>query len=98
MFCYKLHRTRSERYELVLAICDKELVGKTLRKDPEFVVSKEFYYEKECVEEKAVKLMKTCTIANLVGKKIAKLALGKKFITKENVMLIEGIPHAQIIK
>jgi len=98
MFCYKLHRTRIEAYELVLAICDKELVGKKLRKEPEFEVNENFYCDKECDAEKALKLIKDCTIANLVGKKIVALALEKKFITKENIILIGDIPHAQIIK
>jgi len=98
MFCYKLHKSRSENYELVFAACDKELVGKKIRKNPEFEVKKEFYFDKECDEEKVLKLMGDCTIANLVGEKIVKLALKRNFITKENVILIDGIPHAQIIK
>ena len=98
MFCYKLHRSRPGRYELVLAICDKELVGKELRKDPSFKVSKEFYCEKECDEEEAVELIKKCTTVNLIGKKIVQLALERKFITQENIILIGGIPHAQFIK
>ena len=60
MFCYKLHRNRSENYELVLGICDKRLVGKVLRKNPMFLVSKEFFSGEECGEEKAVELMKKC--------------------------------------
>jgi len=98
MFCYKLHKSRSENYELVFAACDKELVGKKIRKNPEFEVKKEFYSDKECDEEKAAHLLEDCTIANLIGEEIVKLALKKSFITKENVILIEGIPHAQIVK
>ena len=69
-----------------------------MRKSPKFVVNKDFYCGEECDEEKAVKLMKDCTIANLVGKRIVELALEKNFITKENVILIEGTPHAQFVK
>ena len=88
MFYYKLHRSRSEKYELVLGMCDKKLLGKELRKDPSFKVNKKFYFEKECDEEKATQLMKDCTTANLVGEEIVKLALEKKFITPENIILI----------
>ena len=98
MFCYKIHRTKVEKYELVVGICDKELVGKVIRKDPEFKVNERFYFEKECDEKKAIELLNDCTIANIVGKKIVKLALDKNFITKENIILIKGIPHAQIVK
>ncbi len=97
MFCYKLHRARAENYELV-GICDKELVGKVLRKNPKFLVNEKFYSEKECDEEKAIELMQRCTTANLIGKRIIQLALEKKFITKENIILIKGIPHAQFVK
>jgi hypothetical protein len=98
MFCYKIHRSRAEKYEIVLAICDKELKGKKLRENPEFLIDKKFYGEEECEEEKAIELLEKCTIANLTGKKIIKLALDKNFITRENIILIGDVPHAQIVK
>ncbi len=98
MFCYKTHRSRSEKYELVLGVCDKELVGKVLREDPVFRVDEKFYGKKECGEEKILILMKNCTIGNIVGEKIVKLALKKKFITQKNVILIGDVPHAQFVK
>ena len=45
-----------------------------------------------------LKLMNKSTICNLMGKEIVKIAIGKKFITKENIMFIDDIPHAQIIR
>ena len=97
MFCCKIHKVYKEN-DIVVAICDKELIGKELRKNPYFKVNEKFYFEKDCNEEEAVDLLKSCTIANLVGKKIVELALKKKFITKENIILIGDIPHAQIVK
>ena len=97
MFCCKVHKIYGKN-ELVVAVCDKDLVGKELRKNPSFKVSKEFYFDKECDEEEAVELMKKCTAANLIGEKIIQLAIERKFITQENIILIGDIPHAQFIK
>jgi len=98
MFCYKLHKVKAEDYESVLGICDKELSGKELRKDPSFKVEKKFYGEDECDEEEAVSLLRQCTIANLVGREIIKLAIERNFIIRENIIFIGDVPHAQIIK
>jgi hypothetical protein len=49
-------------------------------------------------ENKAIELMKKANICNLLGKDIIKIALEKKFITKENIILIGEIPHAQFIQ
>lgn len=97
MFCCKIHKVY-ESNELVVAICDKELLGKEIRKDPIFRVNEKFYFQKNCDEKEAVELMGKCSIGNLVGKKIVELAIEKKFITKENVILIGNIPHAQFVK
>lgn len=95
MFCSKIFR---EKYELVVAICDEELIGKQLRKKPPFKATENFYFEKKIDEKKALELMKKATIGNLLGKKIVDLALKNKFITEENLILIGGVPHAQFVK
>jgi hypothetical protein len=95
MFCYKTHKVGGQ---VVLGICDKELVGKKIREDPEFVVNEGFYFQNEADEEGLKSLFESSTIANLVGKKIIEFSLDKKLITKENVIMIGDIPHAQIVK
>jgi len=74
------------------------LIGKEIRKNPKFRVEKDFYFEKYIGERKALELMRRATIGNLVGKRIIKLALKKKFISEENVMFIGDVPHAQFIQ
>ncbi len=95
MFCCKVFKIEKNT---VVAICDKELLGKAIRKDPEFKVEKSFYFDKIVREKEAIDLIKNCTIANIIGKKIVKLAIDKKFITKENVIMIGDTPHAQFFK
>ncbi|MEM5776840.1 MAG: DUF424 family protein [Candidatus Aenigmatarchaeota archaeon] len=96
MFWSKVYRFKDE---IVVAICDEELLEKTLEfNDVKFHISKKFYGGNLINEENAIKLMENSTIGNLVGKKIVSLALKKKYIAKENIILISDVPHAQFIQ
>ena len=87
------------RYDIVVAICDEDLIDKKIKmKGLEIKVSKNFYGGESIDDEIAVKLMKRATIGNLLGKNIVSLAEKNGFITRENVILINGIPHAQFVK
>lgn len=94
MFWSKVHKIREH---VVVGICDEELLGEKIGKE-EVEVSKKFYGERLVNEKEAVELMEKSTICNLLGDRIIKLALKRKFIMRKNVMFIGGIPHAQFIK
>ncbi len=95
MFWSKLFNTK---YDLVIAICDNELIGKKIGSKPKVKVSKNFYGGRLIDENFALKVMGKATIGNLIGKRIVALAKKSGFITKENIILIDGIPHAQFVK
>lgn len=96
MFWAKVYGTR---YEIVVAICDENVIGKELEwKKLKITVSKHFYGERLIDERTALRLMQKATIGNLFGKEIVALAKKNGFITKENTILIDGIPHAQFVK
>jgi hypothetical protein len=95
MFWSKVFQTK---YDLVVAICDEELLDKEIDKKLKIKVSKNFYGGKLIDEENALKLMRKATIGNLIGKRIVELAEKNGFITKENIILINGVSHAQFIK
>ena len=87
------------KYEIVVAVCDEELIDKELMMDDVPVkISKYFYGEKLIDEEFTLKLLKKATIGNLMGKKIVELAEKNGFIDKQNIILINEVPHAQFIK
>lgn len=91
-----MYRTR---YQIVVAICDGNLLGKVIKwKGIDIEISRSFYGEKEIDEAVAVRIMQKSTIGNLFGKEIISLAKKNGFITKENIILIDGIPHAQFVK
>jgi hypothetical protein len=83
----------------VVAICDKNLLGKTLVDgEVKFTVSKEFYGEdlvdvKSCAEH-----LGRATIANMVGESSVKVAINAGFVHEQAVAYIEGHPHAQWVK
>jgi len=91
-------KTYSVKGEFLVAICDEPLIGKQIGKKLKIIVSKDFYKGELVDEEKVLDFMGKSTICNLLGKEIVKIALEKKFITKENIMFIDGVPHAQFIK
>jgi len=91
-------KTHSIKGKFLVAVCDKSLLGKRIGKKLKINVNESFYGGELVKEEKVLELMKRSAICNLLGKEIVKLALEKKFITKENIMFIDDIPHAQIIK
>ena len=61
-------------------------------------VSKYFYGEHLVDDSAVVKLMSRATIGNLMGKNIVAVAQKHGFISKENIINIDGIPHAQFVK
>lgn len=89
----------STKYEIVVAICDEDLIDKEIgTKELKVKVSKNFYGERLIDERMALRLMQKATICNLMGKNIVEFAEKNKFIIKENVIFINGIPHAQFVK
>jgi hypothetical protein len=89
----------STKYDLVVAICDEDLIDKEIEtKELKIKISKNFYGEKLIDEKIALRLMKKATVCNLMGKNIVELAEKNKFIIKENIIFINGIPHAQFVK
>lgn len=98
MYWAKIFTTKTE---IVVAMCDDDMLDKVLdfkEKNVKIKVSKYFYGE-HLVEEKVVlKLMGKATIGNLMGKNIVAVARKHGFISKENIINIDGIPHAQFVK
>lgn len=84
---------------IVLAICDAELLGKTLKEGKiVFKVTDEFYKGKKTSVDQAVNMIENSTIVNLIGNCCVKKAIEYGFIHPEAVLIIDGISHAQIVK
>jgi len=96
MFWCKIFQTT---HEVVVAICDEKLIEKVLdKKDRKIKISRNFYGGQLIDEKMAVKVMRNSTIGNLIGEDTIEMADRNGFISKENIILIDEIPHAQFVK
>jgi len=84
---------------VLLCMCDTEILGKTLREGKiVFCVKEDFYKGTKVDVEEAVSMIESSTIVNMIGKNVVKKAIEKGFVHPEAILKIEGIPHAQIVK
>ena len=84
---------------VLLAVCDCELLGRTLRQGKiVFQVKDEFYNGGKVSVEEAVNMIRNSTIINMVGKNCVEKAIEKGYVHPDAVLNIEGVPHAQIVK
>ncbi len=82
--------------DLILAICDENLLGKRFE-EGEFVLEINNFWKGELVgEEKAKELAKKATIINAVGENAVKLVFELGLAEKGMEKKVKGIPHVQI--
>jgi len=84
---------------VLLAMCDAEILGRTFRKGKiVFRVKEEFYKGTKVSIEEAMAMIENSTTVNMIGKNVVKKAIEKGHVHPEAVLSIDGIPHAQIVK
>ncbi|MCK4477160.1 DUF424 family protein [Candidatus Bathyarchaeota archaeon] len=84
---------------ILLAMCDANMLGKTLKQGKiVFHIREEFYKGALVSLEEAVDLIQQSTIVNMIGRRIVKKAVEKGLVHPDAVLEIAGVPHAQIVK
>ena len=84
---------------VLLAMCDADLLGKTLKQGKiVFHIREEFYKGSLMRLEEAVGLIRQSTIVNMVGQRIVRKAVEEGWIHPDAILEIEGVPHAQVVK
>jgi len=84
---------------VLLAICDSEVLGRTLREGKiVFKVKEEFYNGGRVTIEEGLDMVANSTIVNMVGKNCVEKAIARGYVHPAAVLNIEGVPHAQIVK
>ena len=84
---------------ILLAMCDANMLGKTLKQGKiVFHIREEFYKGVLVSLEEAVDLIQQSTIVNMIGRRIVKKAVEKGLVHPDAVLEIAGVPHAQIVK
>lgn len=84
---------------VLVAACDKEVLGKTLKHGNTVVeISRGFYEGEEVSDDELQKVLQEATTANLFGEKTIKCAIKCGLIDPDSVMIIDCVPHAQIFR
>ncbi len=84
---------------LLVAVCDKDLVGKSFEEGGlSLKITARFYKGEDATEGAVIASLQRATVANLVGKQAIKCALDNDFIEEASVIFIDGVPHAQMLK
>lgn len=84
---------------VLLAICDAEILGQTLREGKiVFHVKERFYRGSKVKIEEAVAMIEHSTIVNMVGRNVVQRAVEEGYVHPEAILNIDGVPHAQIVK
>ena len=84
---------------VLIAACDKEVLGKKLKHGNSVVeISKAFYGGEYVSEEELKKSLYEATTINLFGEKTIMCAIKCGFIDPDSVIMIDYIPHAQIFR
>jgi hypothetical protein len=84
---------------LMLNICDPELVDKTITDGKTKIkINSNYYAEKDVDEFEAKSLLQKCTSINMVGKKTISLATSLGIGSEKSIRLIEGIPFLLVFK
>jgi hypothetical protein len=92
-------KTINRGRDLVVAVCDEEILGQTLEggRVP-FKVSEGFYKGTLGDIDEAISAIKQGTICNIVGKNIVRAAIDREIIHERAIIYFGDIPHAQIVK
>lgn len=86
----------SVRGETVLAAADRKVLNRDLREGiMHLKVDESFYGSVTVPDDTFISSLSICTIANLVGSHTIELAVKNGFINRENIITIQGVPHAQ---
>ena len=92
-------RTTGYSGSSLVSICDEELIGRTVTEGKLKVhISKDFYFGEVVGKGEALKLIRTCPIVNLAGRRSVSLAVDNDIGAREAIREIEGVPFLMIYK
>jgi hypothetical protein len=92
-------RVYRHRGEVVLAACDKHLIGRTMREGQvKLDVCASFYEGEDADAEMLLNRIRNASIANLVGEETVGVALENELVDEGCVMRVEGVPHVQLVR
>jgi len=95
-YCLRVYR---KDREILVAVCDPDILGKTFEEgDLVIEVKENFYGNNRVGKEKVINALRYATIANITGINSVNCAIEAGIIDRERVLWIAGIPHAQMVR
>ena len=92
-------KTTDYQKNLMLNICDLDLLGKNIVEDElNMNISKGYYGEKIIEHEEARTLLKNASIINMVGKETISLSLEIGIGSEDGIKIIGGVPFLIVFK
>src|SRR5665647_3492389 len=91
----KVHRVRGEGE--VVAVCDDELINRTLRHgEVDVPISCGFYGDRPASENEVREVLSNAGNINLFGRRAVALAKEMGLVDEACCLEVDGVPHAQI--
>jgi hypothetical protein len=91
-------KSYSVNKEILVAVCDLELIGRTFREgELHLSVNEDFFRGHPADEDEVKKALEDATIANLVGEQSVACGIDSGIVDEHCVITIDGIPHAQMV-
>ncbi|RLI96174.1 MAG: DUF424 domain-containing protein [Candidatus Altiarchaeales archaeon] len=88
-----------EEGKILIAACDEDIIGKKFSEGELLLHVREDFYKGERMDlDKLEDLLGNANIANLTGNKVVERAIDAGFVDEKNVIIIQGIKHAQIVE
>ena len=92
----KIHESE---LSVLLAVCDRELIGKTVRGCGLKLEISEHFYKGELADISQVQAaLMEVTTANIIGERSIEAAISCGAIDTGSVIDIDGVPHAQMFR
>jgi hypothetical protein len=85
--------------EVLIAVCDCDLMGRKFEEgDLRVEIRSDFFGEARASARDVEQALADATMANFIGKRTVALAVDLEYVYVENVLFIEGIPCAQMVR
>lgn len=91
----KVHRVRGEGE--VVAVCDDELLNRTLRHgEAKVPISDSFYGDRLVTDDEVREALSNACNINLFGRRAVQLAQEMGLVDEACCLEVDGVPHAQV--
>jgi hypothetical protein len=94
--CLKVYR---QGKEVLIAVCDCEILGKRFKEGKlQLEISTDFYGRELASAAEVEEALAEATMANFAGGRAVEHAIRLGYVEKENVLCIEGVFCAQMVR